>query len=357
MMVHESKCYDFCPDGYYNSDSGGKFTCKLCPEHCETCASQKECLTCSQDFYINPKNNLCEICDTPNQFYIQGITCLECYFRCQTCSGSKKTECLSCSLPATFTEYGTCREEPDPKLEVKKSSFNNIKQIVTVQYNLRLVKNNCETSFKPVVIQDFLPVNFTGKYVKVDHLKFEYEMEFFERVTNATITFINENFTLTQSQSGEENYFFDNITVNNINNNYQALQLDAKAVKSTSTMVVKIVTILMMVVGFSSAVALIKLFQMIDYYTFINVKHPKNFLMVVSILSNNVLNDVPNFFHVLVDDNCRPIEQVFIDNDMDCQFFGNSGPIFLILFFFLLLKFVLKMYSWRTTNGDRLWPY
>lgn len=357
MMVSEKKCYRECPAGYHKDETSGINTCKMCPLNCLTCLNQKFCHTCAPNFYMNLLNSLCESCDTQNGFYIDGDTCLPCYSRCETCFSPGKKGCLSCSPPSILSDYGTCRELPDPKIEIKQADYDSYSFIATVYFNQRLVKNNIVNSVTPILTQDGKEMNFTGEYDKLNFFGFTYKLNFNERVTNGTLTFINRDFFKIQSLLGEENYFFDNITIKGVNNDKESLKNAAEDMKTANKILVSILAGVSLIFSFTSAVALIKLFQIIEYYQYLNVIKPKVFIFVMEILSNNLLKNIPNYFLFLTDDNCRPLNQVFSDQKMECQFFQNTGPIFLILIAFLCLKFVLKMYSWRTTIHDRLWPY
>lgn len=156
---------------------------------------------------------------------------------------------------------------------------------------------------------------------------------------------------------GEENYFFENITISNISNGESVVKNMASKIKEFGVPVLKTLTVVTTFFSISKAVTLVKLIQMVDYLRYLNINHPEIFTLMVGVFSRNVFKDTPNYFTVLTDDHCQPLEAVYKDNGLRCQFYENTGPIFLILIAFFLFKYVLKLYSWRTTNYDRLWPY
>lgn len=62
---------------------------------------------------------------------------------------------------------------------------------------------------------------------------------------------------------------------------------------------------------------------------------------MLEIFSSNLLNDFPNIFRFLVDDECGEIRPKFAENDLSCQFISNCGQLIFIALLLALLKFGL----------------
>jgi hypothetical protein len=57
---------------------------------------------------------------------------------------------------------------------------------------------------------------------------------------------------------------------------------------------------------------------MMDFMMYFSVAHPKNFARFIEIFSSNLLNDMPNPFTPLFDDNCGEVGEKFEDQDLTC---------------------------------------
>lgn len=360
LLESQGICYQSCPEGYYNRLSSILSVCLPCQSSCQTCGNIRQCLSCPTNLYLNSTSSLCQECDIEDGFFIDSdSTCSHCHPKCLTCEGTKRDNCLSCRDPSTLTSYSTCREQSLNPLKVTNSTYSDTKFTVDVRFNQKLSKHLYNRAFE-------VSLEEKGKVEKMDPIfepsssnlyGFLYKIKFTRKISDGTLKFKNIDFSQIQGIEGEENYFFDDIRVNNINNKEEARAATQKSIKKSGGFIIKFVTIGSMLISFPQAVALVKLFQMIDYFTFLNIRHSAIFLLIVRTLSNNIFNEIPNLFTVLTDDNCQPLEHIYIENGMECQFYGNTGPIFLILIFFFLFKYAIKLYSWRTTSGDRLWPY
>lgn len=111
-----------CPDGYYGDKK--RQECMPCPTGCETCTSNGFCLTCKENWIKNKKSRCIvkgsDNCDESKfsltfffiiklilyfilffiaEYYENGH-CRKCHSECETCRGSKETDCLTC--PSSF---------------------------------------------------------------------------------------------------------------------------------------------------------------------------------------------------------------------------------------------------------------
>ena len=68
-----------------------------------------------------------------------------------------------------------------------------------------------------------------------------------------------------------------------------------------------------------AAVALFRIFQLIDYLMFYQVRYPRNLLIFIRVLSQpSVLSEIPNPFEPLNDSHCKAMPEKFEENDMKC---------------------------------------
>ena len=69
----------------------------------------------------------------------------------------------------------------------------------------------------------------------------------------------------------------------------------------------------------TSAVALFRIFQLIDFYQFYNLKIPRNLALFIEILSQpTILEYVNNPFESLDSNKCLKMNDKIIENEMGC---------------------------------------
>ena len=130
-----------------------------------------------------------------------------------------------------------------------------------------------------------------------------------------------------------------------------------------------IITLIATLFSVSSALALIKLTQMLDFLLLLNVEHPSNLTSFLEPISSNVFDQFPNLVSALTDDTCQVALDRFIEEEVSCQVFDNLGSyvIFLVLAFFAFLilyclSFIFKKSSfgglcsrWSSSVSGGFW--
>jgi len=109
-----------------------------------------------------------------------------------------------------------------------------------------------------------------------------------------------------QSNNGADNVLFDS---SNPNLTYEevievpipetksvSMQKTMDSIGNVSGPVMKSATTFTLLLSFTSAVALLKIFQMMDYMVLFTVIHPDNFRKFVEILTSNIFDYIPNVF-------------------------------------------------------------
>jgi hypothetical protein len=107
----------------------------------------------------------------------------------------------------------------------------------------------------------------------------------------------------------------------------------------------RIVTVLGFAISFKLALALLKLFQMLEFLTLFSIRYPDNVKAFLNIFNYaNPLNMLPNPFKSmrLYNDHCEAEEDRYISEDIDCQILQNSGGLIGVVFMAIILKGVLK---------------
>lgn len=120
-----------------------------------------------------------------------------------------------------------------------------------------------------------------------------------------------------------------------------SMQKTMDNIGNVSGPVMQSATTFTMLLSFTSAVALLKIFQMMDYMVLFSVVQPDNFRKFVEILTSNIFDYIPNVFKGLADDDCGEIKPKFAENEMSCQFISNSGNLFFLIIIILGIKLVI----------------
>ena len=107
----------------------------------------------------------------------------------------------------------------------------------------------------------------------------------------------------------------------------------------------KIITFLGFAISFKLALALLKLFQMLEFLTLFSIRYPDNVKAFLNIFNYaNPLNVLPNPFKFmkLYNDHCEEQEIRYISEDIDCQILQNSGGLIGVVFMVVILKGILQ---------------
>ncbi|KAM6945052.1 proprotein convertase subtilisin/kexin type 5-like [Lycodopsis pacificus] len=107
-LLHEGKCVDDCPDGYYASEQQQE--CVRCHADCASCdgPSFDDCDVCRNPNAVRYNGECLAKC--PNSTYYDATTneCRDCDRSCLTCSGHEPSSCLSCDTNRRKDASGHC---------------------------------------------------------------------------------------------------------------------------------------------------------------------------------------------------------------------------------------------------------
>lgn len=185
----------------------------------------------------------------------------------------------------------------------------------------------------------------TKKAIAPKQLQFEITIS--KDVEGGSLHFTNKNNGLLRGQSGPDNVFFKDETIPGIDATIGGASKTLEEINKFSGPTMKSATMLTMLVSLSSSIALVKIFQMMDYMLFFNVALPPIFAKFLEIFSTNFFNDFPNLLIMFVDDDCPEIKPKFQESDMSCQFLSNCGS----LIFIMLLTFIFKLLLWMARTA------
>src|SRR3990167_9409956 len=135
--------------------------------------------------------------------------------------------------------------------------------------------------------------------------------------------------------------------------------LDSSLASASSTVSgsVTVLTSLLFMVSIPQAFILMKVFQTIDFYIYIDCEYPTNFSRMLEIFSQNLLDFVPNLLEPLADEEGVPVYPRFEKFGLSIHVFKNLGRHFTFFsavgLFKLLVMGLHKVFS-KVTLLQRL---
>lgn len=117
-----------------------------------------------------------------------------------------------------------------------------------------------------------------------------------------------------------------------------------KAIGAAMGLGARVVTIVGFAISFKLSLALLKLFQLLEFLTLFSFRYPDNVKAFLAIFNQaNPMNLLPNLFSFfnLFNDHCKLPEVIFISEEIDCQILQNSGGLIGILVLGIVLKLIL----------------
>ena len=129
-------------------------------------------------------------------------------------------------------------------------------------------------------------------------------------------------------------------------------QESVETVASATETTLKIVMYLSFIVSISTAFTLLKILQMTDFLTLLNIQHPRNLQTFLNMASSSVLNDIPNFLEFLTNEKCSIQKHRLIEEEVSCQIFNNVGNYFVLMTIFLATALILRFLRWIFSNKN-----
>lgn len=389
LSIINNKCIKYCGlNKFYKFDTD---TCQSCDPNCSTCLiNSGNCITCKVGFFLNGSNCISE-CPAGTLRNEVG-ECQKCWGRCKTCkytpgnTGSDSYTCLSCkgdlvvdeelnkgidncSCPSdqilegfdsNFPEnvdsdasYGIqCR--PKTKFELLKNSLK-IDQIQFFAYSKSLsikfkeeivdsefsnLKFKLKDSSKiPPKFRNLIPLKISLSSKKTLKIAFKMQKDIINEELIISSTKPNE------IKSSKSSKIFLNYPINLVINYYENETVESVISLTTKTisLLSKILTLILAFFSLNTAIILIKIFQMIDFFTLINVNPPQNVKNFMSYFQSNVLDFVPNIFKIQEQESQCDMSIFLIQNGVSCNGLNNIGHLIVEIGFFFALILLIKI--------------
>ena len=303
-----------------NSRYKAGLECKDCPTECSRCSSPSSCTVCKKGHYIldlSPSGR-CERCPEIG-YKIESGKCLK------LCPGknqhrSSKNECITCPENCTECNEDTglctkcdddyviapstrlCERVANPIL-ITDQYYSEVSQKIELTFNQKLTTSNLKDNLKLTLSdpsggvaerslrppkQAYLDTSYKTIHIIVDFAGIEQTFTDFDIVitesTEGTIRAANDSrvrFTKYPVRSREITLFLSPLS-----------RFIISAGKSASVLM-QILSFILVLLSISMAIAMIKVFQLIFFLLFINIRLPSNATQFIFSFRKNIIDYIP----------------------------------------------------------------
>ena len=362
-FLEASSCLISCPNGKYGETSTN--TCDSCNGDCKTCQgpSSSQCTSCFTGKSLH--SNQC-LSSCPSGFYDNIGICTSCDPSCITCSGSPEA-CMSCPQDKRLSSSNECieiSEEPEtipedtPKntpsedsLILECGEFDKALTQIMLEFNLPLSTNDKNTDFETLeltigkAIEDATPIKPEKFEISKSKKKIFIKLKFSEEIEKEFI-FIDsksklEIHSILPSTPQTPTYFTSYPIKIPISYFSTSLDILISEKGQTSSTVISAFTIILLLGSTHAALILVKLFQLLDYFGYLNIELPKNLKIFLSLFESNLFSFVPNIFHSDESQMGCELHEKLHSLDSHCLLLNNVGEYVMQIMVFIGLKIIL----------------
>jgi hypothetical protein len=392
-----------CLPGNYFEESTHK--CAAVPDPIPDCfiySDKSTCSVCKTGFKVLVQEDQKKICvdpaNLPNSgegygFMIPGSPEFYHYCgsaRCKLCA-NLFTQCTACKnefsqelvnqnngdITCEFTEVddnlddenivsgvpgANLRTVGNNEFRITEAYFRDSTQHVKLKFSARCNPNLDFRTINVKLFEKDLSTEVSVIYQKAEFVEneriLELTLKFQDNIENGFIEVEFTNPLLVYEANKPQNQITkDKWIVSNVNFYKSKVEEVITGALKSSNVGLQALSVLYYIISSTSALILVKLFQMIDYLMYFNVDHPSNLYSFLGYMSKGPIDNLPNFFSFLTDGNCNEVKDRFSDQGLNCQILESYGNYFLVVFFLILFKLAVTLayHLLDYWNKDPLW--
>jgi hypothetical protein len=356
-------CQTVCLPEYYSFQEDNKLKCARCGSNCRYCIERADkCTECRPPEFLYP-DNTCAQCDRDNWFQQSGLLCLPCDSTCLRCNGTSDTSCTKC-IDGFSVRNGRC--VMNPPLELVRSEFVPDMERVIVYFNSRVntllpdISKTSEvylSSSSAQELESFMNNNnnlndIPGKITAFNLLQIEFDddrlrirIKLKQTLSSANcLVVLKPGQRLYQGPGHYKGFFRGNyVLIQDISKTITGFDESLEASAESGKKGVQFIQTILMIVALPQAFILIKVLQTLDFYIYINVKHPSNFSTFLDMITSSPIDFLPNIFEGLTDDDGEPVYDRFQRFGYKVHIFANLGQMFTIMTILLGFKMIFRL--------------
>ena len=355
------------PRLFKTTDGQNVRRCISCDEGCETCESAGSCTSCQLGLY-KYRNGSCAACEEIKFFRTEQMTCLSCHETCKRCHASSANNCTECFADRFLNKRSECQKKA-PLLIVNSKFYGDLMQVV-VQFSesFQLTEGKTIDSDSEIMIfkmddrsaiegklksseasqsmgsfKDLIPFEqfkVKSSEVKEDQLVFKLELN--ATISGGSFVMRFKHLPLFHAVQSENIAYTEScIIVGGVDFMMTGLDEALVSVGAVVGGAVTTVTTLFFLISIPQAFILMKVFQTVDYYIHLDCDYPINFCKFLDIISQNLMEYMPNLIEKLADDEGDPVYPRFQQFGVSIHLFKNLGQIFTLCCILAVLKGLL----------------
>jgi hypothetical protein len=356
-------CQTQCLPEYYSFTEGGKLRCAKCHSNCRYCVERADkCTECRPPEFLYP-DFICAQCDRDNWFQQSGLLCLPCHESCLRCNGTSDNQCTKC-IDGFSVRDGRC--VLNPPLELVRSEFVPDMERVIVYFNSRVntlqpdISKTSEvylSSSSKQELESFMNNNgnlndIPGKInnfqllqIELDDDRLRIRLKLRQTLDRANcLVVMKPGQRLFKGPNDYKGFYRSNyVLIEDISKTITGFDESLEASAEKGKAGVQFVQTLLMIVALPQAFILIKVLQTLDFYIYINVKHPSNFSTFLDMITSSPIDFIPNIFEALTDDDGEPVYDRFQKFGYKVHIFSNLGQMFTIMTVLLGIKMFFRL--------------
>lgn len=356
-----------CPVGKYpifDPNDITNFTCYDCMENCFNCTNGETCSSCKEGLYLQP-NATCGPCESEG-FATVGEYCFPCSPQCKTCTGVSPNECSSCFLWHYLTENNTCL--PESKIKVIQNEFKADISQIYIQFDVPTVCGQASMSMadisemmiysnpksevvsalgsSTVALHQVSSLTAVQGYsissVRLLDDSIRIKINADETIKDGTFVLMFKSLPAVVSAENKTRVLQEfYLVTENVNIVVTGLDKALGASQAAATAAVATASSLLLIVALPQAFVLMKLFESIDFYIYIDGDYPPNFSKFLAILSQGLMDLMPNIFESLADEEGIPVQPKFEEFGLKVHAFHNLGKHYTVAIIVTAIKLIL----------------
>lgn len=348
--------------------------CSACLPECASCSNTIVCESCIQGQYLYA-NKSCSVCTAQNEA-ITGTSCVNCDSSCLTCKGPLQTDCLTCTFEKYLSPQNECIKRNYMNVESRTFAADLMQASFLFNTNIESTVGDLNEAAEVAIFSENQEVCFnaankssTGldttpgltklEGYSVDSLRISGKylhatVKGSKTIKDGTLVIRFKKIPSLQ-KLGDKNTIYreKTLVINPVNLIITALDgaLDAAAAPVSTAMTT--MTTFIFLISIPQAFVLMKVFQTIDFYVYVDCDYPSNFSKFLEIISKNIMDYVPNFLKELADEEGSPIYPRFSQFGQNVHVFQNLGPLFTVVCCLFGVKLILKGLSLAFKSNKR----
>jgi hypothetical protein len=197
-----------------------------------------------------------------------------------------------------------------------------------------------------------LSVTVSNVVSTADTLRFELNIE--GNVKDLVLVLAFGKLNAIESSSGSQAFYAPHFAiVEKVSVVSTAFDKDVAQMKGQATAAVSTATSSLMIASAPQAFVLMKIFQTLDFYVFLNILLPPNFVAFLDLMTSNIMELLPNFFENLAVNDAASEKEKFSEFGVQVNPFATLGPYFTSFVLIGGIKLIFIAIAWAIRKARK----